>query len=88
MTQDKKNMPSLSELPSEVKRKKFSKALIRLGFIIDKKGGDGSHYKAIWPKTQKSITIPSNLRKDVLRYIIKELEKYTDITWDDIKNKL
>jgi len=40
-------MPSLSELPGEIKRKKFIKALLRLGFIIDTRGGDGSHYKAI-----------------------------------------
>jgi len=59
-------MPSLSELPGGIKRKKFTKALIRLGFIIDKKGGDGSHYKATWPATQKSFTIQADLRKDVL----------------------
>ncbi|MFH1326019.1 MAG: hypothetical protein ABIH48_00950 [Candidatus Falkowbacteria bacterium] len=39
-------MSSLSELPSEIKRRKFIKALVRLGFIIDSKGGDGSHFKA------------------------------------------
>ena len=39
-------MPSLSELPGEIKRKKFIRGLQRLGFIIDKTGGDGSHYKA------------------------------------------
>jgi len=36
-------MPSLSELPGEIKRKKFIRALQRLGFVIDKTGGDGSH---------------------------------------------
>jgi len=81
-------MPSLSELPGEIKRKKFTKALIRLGFIINKKGGDGSHYKIIWPITQKSITLQSKLRKDVLYYLLKEIEEVSDITWDDIKKEL
>lgn len=81
-------MPSLSELPGKVKRKKFTKALRRLGFIINESGGDGSHYKATWPRTQKSITIPSDLRKDVLCYLLKEIEKYSDVTWEDIKKEL
>lgn len=81
-------MPSFSELPGEIKRPKFAKALIRLGFYIDKKGGDGSHFKIIWPPTQKSITLPSKLRKDVLKYIIKEIEDLTGKTWEDIKGEL
>ena len=81
-------MPSLNELPGEIRRPKFTKALERLGFIIDKKGGNGSHYKIIWPKTQKSIAIQSNLRKDVLYYLLKEIEKYSGITWEDIKKEL
>lgn len=51
-------------------------------------GGDGSHCKAIWPKNQKSVTIPSDLRKDVLYYLLKEIEKYSEVSWDEIKNKL
>jgi len=81
-------MPSLSELPGEIKRNKFIRALRRLGFIIDKTGGEGSHYKVLWPKTQKSITIQSCLRKDVLYYLLKEIEQYSSITWDEIKNEL
>lgn len=81
-------MPSLSQLPGEIKRKKFIRALQRLGFIIDKKGGDGSHYKITWPKTQKTIAIQSHLRKDVLYYVLKEIEQYSGITWEDIKQKL
>ena len=80
-------MPSLSELPGEIKRKKFIRALQRLGFIIDKSGGEGSHYKVTWPKTQKSITIQSKLRKDVLYYLLKEIEQYSGVTWDNIKNE-
>lgn len=81
-------MPSLSELHGELKRKKFTKALVRLGFIIDKSGGDGSHFKATWPTTQKSITIQSKVRKDVLYYLLKEIEEISDITWEDIQKQL
>ena len=81
-------MPSLSELPGEIKRNKFVRALQRLGFIIDKTGGAGSYYKAIWPKTQKSITIQSYLRKDVLCYLLKEIEQCSGVTWDEIKKEL
>lgn len=81
-------MPSRSELPGDVKRVKFTKALSRLGFIIDEKGGDGSHYKATWPKTQKSVTIQSDLRNDVLYYLLKEIEKCSEVTWEDIKKEL
>ncbi len=81
-------MPSHSELPGEIKRNKLIKALRRLGFIIDMKGGDGSHFKAIWPKTQKSITIQSKIRKDVLYYLLKEIEEYSGLTWDNIKKEL
>ena len=81
-------MPSLSKLPSEINRNKFIRALRRLGFIINTKGGDGSHVKATWPNSQKSITIPSKIRKDVLYYLTKEIEKYSNVTWDDINNEL
>lgn len=88
MAESAKSMPSLSELPGEIKGKKFAKALARLGFIIDKRGGDGSHYKATWPKTQKAVTIQRYLRKDVLYYLLKEIENYSGITWKEIKEKL
>ena len=81
-------MPSLSELPGEIKRRKFIRALQRLGFLIDKTGGVGSHYKITWPKTQKSITIQSELRKDVLYYLLKEIEQYSGVSWEDIKKEL
>jgi len=81
-------MPSLSELPGEIKRGKFIRALERLGFVVDRSGGEGSHYKVLWPPTQKSITIQSHLRKDVLYYLLKEIESYSVITWEDIKKEL
>ncbi|MFH1193392.1 MAG: type II toxin-antitoxin system HicA family toxin [bacterium] len=81
-------MPSLSQLPGEIKRNKFIRALKRIGFNIDSSGGDGSHCKVTWPPTQKSITIQSELRKDVLYYLLKEIEEYSGITWEDIKKEL
>ena len=85
---ERENMPSLSELPNNINRKRFTKALERLGFEISKRGGKGSHIKATFISNQKSITIPSNFRKDVLCYIIKAIEEQTGVTWDDIKDKL
>jgi predicted RNA binding protein YcfA (HicA-like mRNA interferase family) len=81
-------MPSLSQLPGEIKRKKLTRALTRLGFIIDEKGGSGSHYKALWPSSQKSITLPYNISKYTLYYLLKEIELISGITWEEIKNEL
>ena len=81
-------MPSLKDLPGKIRRKKFTRALVRLGFIINRKGGDGSHFKIVWPPNQKSLTIQSDLRKDVLYYLLKEIETISGITWDQIKDKL
>ena len=81
-------MPSLSELPNNIKRDRFIKALKRLGFEISKKGGKGSHIKATFITNQKSIIIQSNLCKNVLYYILKEIESQTGVTWGDIEGKL
>ncbi|MDO8469793.1 MAG: type II toxin-antitoxin system HicA family toxin [bacterium] len=81
-------MPPHSELPGELKRRKLIKALRRLGFLIDERGGDGSHYKTTWPPTQKSVTIPQKLPKEVLSYVLKEIERYSGVTWDDIRRQL
>jgi len=81
-------MPLLSDLPSNINRKKLTKALIRLGFSISKKGGKGSHFKATHNRTQKSVTIPSKLNKHVLYYVLKEVEKYGNLTWEEIKKEL
>ncbi len=81
-------MPSLSELPDKLKRSKLTKALEGLGFIVSTKGGKGSHVKATFEKTQKFITIQDNLSKNVLYYLVKEIEKISDIGWEDIKKKL
>jgi predicted RNA binding protein YcfA (HicA-like mRNA interferase family) len=80
-------MPSLSELPN-INRKQLAKALERLGFLISKKGGKGDHFKATCSVTNKSITIPKFNNKNVLYYLIKEIEKISSVTWDDIKKNL
>lgn len=81
-------MPSLSELPGNIKQKKLLMALKRLGFVINKKGGNGSHCKVLWPKTQKCIIIPKNLSKNTLRYILIEIEKCSSIPFLEIKKEL
>jgi len=81
-------MPSLSELPGDIKREKFIRALFRLGFEVNKVGGHGSHYKVVWPKTQKMVIIPKDLRKDVLKYLLKEIEQVSGVIWEDVKKQL
>ena len=81
-------MPSRSQIPGNLNRRKFLRAIIRCGFLIDMTGGDGSHCKATWPCTQKSVTIQKDLRKDVLHYVLKDLEEYSGVTWDDIRKHL
>ena len=81
-------MPSRSELPSLIKKRKFIKALEKNGFVISKKGGKGGHFKAIY-KNEKTIILPSSdLRKDQLYYIIKSIENISDITWKNLKRYL
>ena len=81
-------MPSLSDLPGELKRKKLTKALKRLGFCIDETGGDGSHCKVVWPLRQKAVILPQELRKQVLLYVLKEIEACSGVTWEDIRREL
>lgn len=84
-------MPPLSQLPGNVSRDGFIRALVKLGFELDKSGGKGSHYKAVWPSTQKSVTIPhKDLSKYVLKYILPEVETATlkRVTWENIKELL
>ena len=81
-------MPSRSELPGDLPRKKFLRALCRLGFVVNTVGGKGDHIKLIWPPTQKSISVDSDLRKDVLYYLLKEIETISGLTWEQIKSQL
>ena len=83
-------MPSRSELPGEISKDKFLRALKRIGFESDPTGGKGSHIKVVWPPTQKSVTVIGDLRKDVLYYLLKEIEVVTlaKVTWEQIKDAL
>lgn len=63
-------------------------ALRRLGFEINTLGGKGDHVKVLWPPTQKSITVTADLRKDVLYYLLKEIEAISGVTWEHIKVEL
>ncbi len=80
-------MPSLSEIPDGINRTKFLKALGRLGFKINTTGGKGSHVKVECPNG-KIVTVPVNIHKQTLYYILKEIESYSGVTWDQIKEKL
>ena len=81
-------MPSRSDLPDKLKRTKLCRALERLGFEISKRGGKGSHVKATCIQNQKCIIIPDDLRKDVLYYVLKEIEQVGGVTWEEIKRYL
>lgn len=80
-------MPSLSELPGEIKKKKFLRALVRLGFIVNETGGKGSHCKVVW-RNQKSVTLPTKLIKQTLKYIIPEITEISGITWEQIEGEM
>lgn len=82
------DMPSRSELPGTLSRDKFLNALERCGFTINRAGGKGDHYKVIWPKTGKSVTVTNDLRRDVLYYLVKQLESISEVSWEDIKKEL
>lgn len=81
-------MPSRSELPGDLSRRKLLNTLRRLGFSINTVGGKGDHVKIIWPTTQKSLTIDNDIRKDVLHYLLKEIETMSGITWEQIKEEI
>ena len=81
-------MPSRKDLPGELPRRKFLHALRRLGFVINTIGGKGDHVKVIWPQTQKSITVIGDIRKNVLFYLLKEIEMVSGITWEQIQTEL
>lgn len=81
-------MPSRRDLPGRLPRNKFLNSLRRLGFYINTVGGKGDHVKIIWPPTQKSVTVVRDLRKDVLYYLLKEIESISGISWDKIKDQL
>jgi hypothetical protein len=78
-------MPPLSDLPGDVSRDRLLKSLRKAGFIIDMRGGDGSHCKAEWPRNHKEISIKFRLNKYTLKYLLKEIEQISGVTWDELK---
>lgn len=80
-------MPPLSQLPGNIPRRKFLNALRKLGFRINEIGGKGSHVKIIWTN-EKSVTIPVDLNKYVLRYILAEIEEISGLTWEIVKKAI
>jgi predicted RNA binding protein YcfA (HicA-like mRNA interferase family) len=80
-------MPPLEGLPGNINAEKIIRALRRLGFIIDTKGGKGSHVKAIWTN-EKFVTIQRKLFKVALKELLKEIESVSGLTWDDIRKEL
>lgn len=56
-------MPSRSELPGSIKRKKFIKALMRLDFVINTVGGKGNHYKVECPRGGKIVICSVGFKK-------------------------
>ena len=50
-------------------------------------GGDGSHCKVEWTNG-KEFPIKKDLNKYVLKYLLKEIEEATGVTWDRIKEEL
>jgi hypothetical protein len=81
-------MPPLSSLPDDLSRERLLNALRRLGFLIDIRGGNGSHCKITWPPTQKSVAIKKKTDKNTLNYILKQIKEASSITWEEIKEKL
>ncbi len=81
-------MPPRDELPGDLSQRKLINALIRLGFVLNETGGKGDHVKLIWQRTQKCVVVDRNIRKDVLRYLLKEIEKISGVTWSDIRDVL
>lgn len=62
-------------LPSDIKQSRLIRALEKSGFVIDFRGGKGSHVKAVDQKSGKFITVQNRLYKIALVEILKEAEK-------------
>lgn len=75
------------KVPSDLNAKKVIRALKRLGFSIDERGGKGSHVKATWTN-QKAITIQKKLHKNAMRGLLAEIESISGLTWEDIKEEI
>jgi predicted RNA binding protein YcfA (HicA-like mRNA interferase family) len=81
-------MPPLSELPSDLSRETLVRALIRLGFVVDRTGGKGSHCKMVWPRSGKAVTIRCKLHRCAIKYVVEQAMEISGLTWEDIKKEL
>ena len=62
----------MPRLPPSIHRNRLVKALLRIGFAIDKSRGNGSHYKMYSLDGKRSITIPKHLESMDTRKSIEE----------------
>lgn len=74
----------MPKLPPSLTRDKLIKGLRRLGFLIDKSKGDGSHYKLYSLDKSRSITIPKNLesirtRGTLEKFIVADIGKIEEL---------
>ncbi|MBN1585001.1 type II toxin-antitoxin system HicA family toxin [Candidatus Uhrbacteria bacterium] len=81
-------MPPLSELPSDLSREKLIRALVRLGFVVDRTGGKGSHCKLVWPKSGKAVTVLCHLHKHACKYVIEQAMVISGLEWEIIDREL
>lgn len=81
-------MPSLSSIPSDINYRKFSRALKRRGFFINKSGGNGSHVKVVWPSSGKSVTIPCKIYKNNAKHYLEALEEISGVPARDILREI
>lgn len=68
-------MPPPFNFPSDSNQRRIIKAFQKIGFVINSKGGKGSHVKVIDPKTGRWTIIQSNIHKAVIRDYVKFVEK-------------
>lgn len=55
-----------------------------MGWEADESAGNGSHIKMTWPRNGKSFPIRHKFSKVLLSVMLKQVEEYSGITWDDI----
>ncbi len=77
----------MNRIPSDIHPKKLLRALTWLGFVLNTKGGRGSHVKVIW-RNEKSITVQYNLHRHAFLGLLKEIEEISGLTWEEIEREL
>lgn len=75
------------KIPSDLGAERIIRALVRLGFVLDRKGGKGSHVKLTW-RNEKFVTVQYHLHKTALKELLKEVENISGLTWAEIKEEI